>query len=72
MSKYLKKDWKSCQYCLYLHTGRINVCDLHGEINLPFESYCNDFECFSCGKTKQEKCECYYENEIKAKYRIGE
>lgn len=70
MSKYLKKDYKNCQNCLYLHTGHPHMCEFKGVIDLPFETICFRFECFQCNKTKigdeEIKCECY-ENEIKAK-----
>ena len=69
MGKYLKKDSKTCQNCLHLHTGRINICDYKGVIDLPFETICKEFKCFSCGKTdKLDKCECY--DDIKVKYNL--
>ena len=74
MSKYLKKDYKNCLNCLYLHTGHPHMCEFKGVIDLPFETICFRFECFQCNKTKigdkEIKCECY-ENEIKAKINLG-
>ncbi|MFQ9297764.1 MAG: hypothetical protein ACLR4X_04990 [Clostridia bacterium] len=73
MSKYLKKDYKNCQNCLYLHTGHPHMCEFKGVIDLSFETICSKFECFQCNKTKigdkEIKCECY-ENEIKAKINL--
>lgn len=71
MSKYLKKDYKNCQNCLYLHTGHPHMCEFKGVIDLPFESVCKEFKCFSCGKADElDKCECY-EDEIKAKINLS-
>ncbi len=73
MSKYLKKDYKNCQNCLYLHTGHPHMCEFKGVIDLSFETICSKFECFQCNKTKigdkEIKCECYFD-EIKAKYNL--
>jgi hypothetical protein len=65
-----RKEHKVCFHCLHNHAKDMKyICDIKGEIKIPWESVCKEFKCFSCGKANElDKCECY--DDIKVKYNL--